>query len=231
MIAGPNGSGKSTLIELLRKNVDLGVYINADDIEANLIKKRLLHFADYSIKTNKISFISFLRKQTTLGSDDYKRLIENSISLEKNILVVQNEIIDSYIASIISDLIRHELLEASLDFSFETVMSHRSKVEFLKLANKKGYRTYLYFIATNDPIINYERIKSRVIKGGHDVSEEKVADRYKKSISLLNDGLNHASRCFVIDNTTSLQLIAEYEEGKLRFTTGQQNLWHIPIND
>lgn len=62
MIAGPNGSGKSTLIELLSKAAELGVYVNADDIEASLNKKPLLHFEDYSIKSNQRDFLSLAIK-------------------------------------------------------------------------------------------------------------------------------------------------------------------------
>jgi predicted ABC-type ATPase len=37
MIAGPNGSGKSTLTrELVARGVELGRYINADEIDASL---------------------------------------------------------------------------------------------------------------------------------------------------------------------------------------------------
>jgi predicted ABC-type ATPase len=37
MIAGPNGAGKSTLTRMLMaQGVDLGAYINADDIEHEL---------------------------------------------------------------------------------------------------------------------------------------------------------------------------------------------------
>jgi hypothetical protein len=37
MIGGPNGSGKSAILALLhQRNVPLGMYLNADDIERNL---------------------------------------------------------------------------------------------------------------------------------------------------------------------------------------------------
>jgi len=38
MFAGPNGSGKSTVFKEIRKkhDVDIGVYINADDIEKKI---------------------------------------------------------------------------------------------------------------------------------------------------------------------------------------------------
>ena len=34
MFAGPNGSGKSTLIQEVKKNYNVGIFINADEIEA-----------------------------------------------------------------------------------------------------------------------------------------------------------------------------------------------------
>ena len=89
MVAGPNGSGKSTLIELLKRSVDLGVYVNADDIEANLNKKPLLHFDDYSIKTHQTAFRSFIQKKATLGSADFKSSIANSVSIQKKYLLLK----------------------------------------------------------------------------------------------------------------------------------------------
>lgn len=210
-------SGKSTLVEMLKTLVRLGIYINADDIESNLKKKPALHFTDYSIKTTKTSFIHFLKRKETLGSKEYKIKLIELIALEQNILTIPKEYVDSYLASIIADFLRHQLLKANLDFSFETVMSHPSKLNFLKTANKKEYRTYLYFVATNDPLINYRRIKGRVLKGGHDVSEQKLKERYKRSIALFKKAILYAYRCYVFDNTISLNLIAEYQQGKLKF--------------
>ena len=56
-------------------------------------------------------------------------------------------------------------------FSFETVMSHHSKVSFLKEVKQAGFKTYLYFICTQDPEINQKRVLNRVSKGGHSVDE------------------------------------------------------------
>jgi predicted ABC-type ATPase len=36
MLAGPNGSGKSFLVPSLEKEVNLGVIVNADELEAKL---------------------------------------------------------------------------------------------------------------------------------------------------------------------------------------------------
>ncbi len=52
--------------------------------------------------------------------------------------------VNSYLAATVADFLRHQLLAARLSFTFESVMSHRSKLEFLQLAAATGYRTYLY---------------------------------------------------------------------------------------
>ena len=63
----------------------------------------------------------------------------------------RREDIDAYLASVVSDFIRHELLAGGVSFTFETVMSSVDKIEFLRKAQNQGYRTYLYFVATDDP--------------------------------------------------------------------------------
>lgn len=49
VFAGPNGSGKTTIFKgiLSEKKVQLGVYVNADDIESELNKTNELDFSIY----------------------------------------------------------------------------------------------------------------------------------------------------------------------------------------
>jgi predicted ABC-type ATPase len=47
-------------------------------------------------------------------------------------------------------------------FTFETVMSHPDRVEALEGAQSRGYRTYLYFVCTDNIDINAGRIAARV---------------------------------------------------------------------
>ena len=62
-----------------------------------------------------------------------------------------------YRAHIVPAFLRQKFLELKISFTFETVMSHRSKVELLAKARDVGYRTYLYFIATEDPTFWFKR--------------------------------------------------------------------------
>jgi len=80
-------------------------------------------------------------------------------------------------------------------------MSHRSKIHFLKNANQAGYKNYLYYISTESPIINIERVKQRVKLGGHDVALAKIETRYYNSLSNLKEAIRNTYRTFIFDNS------------------------------
>ena len=69
---------------------------------------------------------------------------------------------NSYLASVAVDFLRTRLIQARTSFTFETVMSHPDKVQILARARRAGFRTYLYFVATDDPAINISRVRNRV---------------------------------------------------------------------
>src|SRR5437868_5288441 len=95
-------------------------------------------------------------------------------------------------------------------------MSHESKVDFLKKARSKGYRTYLYFVSTAGPRINCQRVAARVEKGGHPVPDDKVISRYYKSLDLLAPAIKHTDRAYIFDNSFSeVELKLEATAAKL----------------
>lgn len=108
---------------------------------------------------------------------------------------------NSYFASVTVDFLRQKLLEQGVSFTFETVLSHRSKVELLAQAQAVGYQTYLYFVATDDPTINISRVHNRVKLGGHAVPEDRIVKRYYRSLDLLMEAIRHTNRAYVFDNS------------------------------
>lgn len=214
MFAGPNGSGKSTLIDEIRKNYDIGYYINADIIESDLNDKGYLvcsHFSS-AILTQQMweEFKSLYKEDTRFDPSVF-----DTIKITDNILTVENKL-NSYTAALIAEFFRISLIDSSSSFSFETVMSHPSKIEFLQKAKENGFKTYLYFIATQDPDININRVKIRVKKGGHDVSHTKITERYYRSLDLLKDAFMLADRAFILDSSNqSRDVILEKNEKDL----------------
>lgn len=70
--------------------------------------------------------------------------------------------VDSYLAADLAEFIRQQLLANDISFTYETVMSHESKLVFIQQAKEKNYRVYVYFVATEDPEINISRVNVRV---------------------------------------------------------------------
>ncbi len=122
--------------------------------------------------------------------------------------------VNSYHASVLSDFLRRKLVEAGVSFSFETVMSAPDKVDLLRDARTAGFRTYLYYVATEDPAINVGRVATRVSQGGHDVPADKIVARYTRSLGLLGDALRHTDRAFLFDNSgTEMIFVGELTAG------------------
>jgi predicted ABC-type ATPase len=140
---------------------------------------------------------------------------------------------NSYYASVLADFIRRMALASSKSFSFETVMSARDKVDLLQEAQGRGFRTYLYYIATEDPAINIQRVKNRVAEGGHDVPEEKIVSRYHRSLGLLRDAIWHSHRAFLFDTSEDQPwYFAEAEDGtSIELKSDEMPNWFQPIWD
>lgn len=204
MFAGPNGSGKSTLIKEINKDL-LGFYVNADDIERKLNGTKFIDCNNYlPILVHQADWEKF---KPIIIAQDRRATPEilNSIKITDGILTTESTI-GSYTAALIAEFLRFILLECDNTFSFETVMSHKSKVCFLKKAKAKGFKIYLYFISTRDPSINVDRVRIRKNKGGHDVDENKIINRYYNSIELLSQAFVNADRAYIFDNSTDNQV-------------------------
>lgn len=179
----------------------LGVYINADEIEKKIKAGSELNFRDFNVSPDSRGFIEFLSRHPVLKKSSIANDVIARLSLRGSVLHLNGVVFDSYLASAISDYIRQQLLDARISFTFETVMSDRSKIELLAQAREKGYRVYVYYIATDDPEINVSRVEARYRGGGHGVAPIKVRERYKRSLDLLVEAIRLSHRAFVFDNS------------------------------
>lgn len=211
MFGGPNGSGKSTVLDELRKSW-LGIYVNADDIEREWKRDGFLDLSQFELNDDAAhSVLPFFESSPLVGPE---RLAAAQVLTVGPRVSIQGLEVNSYLAAAAADFIRHELLAAGKSFTFESVMSHRGKVDFLKRAQQEGYRSYLYFIATDDPEINVARVEQRVQLGGHPVARDRIIDRYHKSIALLEDAVSATHRAYIFDNSGDRHvLLAEITAG------------------
>ena len=123
------------------------------------------------------------------------------LGFEAGRLIFSDVEANSYFASVAADFLRKKLMEQKSSFTLETVMSHKSKVDLLAQAQALGYRTYLYFVATDDPAINISRVLNRVKLGGHAVPGDRIEKRYHRSLSLLLEAIRHSHRAYIFDNS------------------------------
>lgn len=168
VFAGPNGSGKTSLFYGLKndpKIINKQRHINPDYLNS----LEILDFNQFGLKVEENNL-----KNCITSSTFYKKseININDISIKNNRLEIINR--NSYIGAILADFLRNSLLQ--LDerlFSYETVLSHYSKIDFLKKAKNNGWSIYLYFVSTNDVEINCARVLDRISKGGHSVPRKK----------------------------------------------------------
>ncbi len=225
MFAGPNGSGKSTIKAVIRPEL-LGVYVNPDEIEKEIHEFDFLDLTHYQVHTGASEILSFFHESQLLA---YAGLLDDAKGLHfcDDKLSFFNVSVNSYFASVSADFIRHKLLERGISFTFETVMSSVDKIHFLHKAKQRGFRTYLYFVATEDPSINISRIQNRVRLGGHSVPDDKVIARYARSLGLLLDAVAYTDRAYIFDNSShSITWLAEVTDGRtLTMQTDSMPAW------
>ncbi len=214
VFAGPNGSGKTTIINSLRSEIGFGIYVNADDIEANLKESKVLLFNSYNLKVTENQIHTFFRDSQFAPVLRNENDLWEMLHLKDNVLHV-NTYIDSYLAADLAEFIRQQLLENDISFTYETVMSHVSKLNFLNKAREKDFRIYLYYVATEDPEINISRVNVRVALNGHDVNSDRIRNRYFKSLKQLKPAIKLSHRAYIWDNSSSASiLIAEITDGE-----------------
>lgn len=229
MFAGPNGSGKSVLKSYLSPKL-LGVYLNPDEIQRDIERSGFLDFRVFGVSASKEEAIGFFQGSELLGREQILSQVGKLAYIDGR-LDFSRVSMNAYFAAVVVDFLRRKLIENRMDFTFETVMSHPGKVELLAEARAKGYRTYLYYVATDDPQINISRVQNRVATGGHDVPSDKIEERYHRSLALLMKAIANSDRAYIFDNSTDSAngeqtWLAEVTGGKeMEFKTKQIRAW------
>ena len=111
----------------------------------------------------------------------------------------------------------HSLAEKNLNFAFETTLSGRSYISFLKALKKKGYSINIFFLWIPNPELAIIRIKDRVVSGGHDVPAVDVKRRFHRGLyNFLTHYRKLADTWLLFDNSGGVpQLIARDRNSKI----------------
>lgn len=230
IFAGPNGSGKSTLFHEFSKNYNTGFFINADILEKRLAESGLIDLKEIGLDATQDDLDAFmtLDSSKTLFNKAAEEGHVIDIFVKENFIVDASKETHSYEGAFIASFIRHLLIAQNKSFSFETVMSHTSKIDEIRQVVSLGYNAYLYFVCIDSPEVNVSRVNNRVEKGGHEVAEDKIIDRYYRTLENLHLALPHCYRAYLFDNSGKEQLlIAEVYKGSMELKTDKLPNWFI----
>jgi predicted ABC-type ATPase len=96
----------------------------------------------------------------------------------------------------------NEHLRKAESFAIETTLAGKNYLRMMIDAKRGGFEIVLVYIGTENVEINLARINNRVLAGGHDVPEEDVRRRYKRSFENLPIAMERADHTILFDNST-----------------------------
>ncbi len=96
-------------------------------------------------------------------------------------------------------------LEASIDayqtVGVETVLSTPKYRRLVEQAKRKHFEIWFTYVVLDNPLRNVERVRARVAGGGHNVPEDKIVERYHRSLEQMSWFLAAADRALIYDNS------------------------------
>lgn len=88
-----------------------------------------------------------------------------------------------------------------LDFVFETTLGGRTITGLLERAASLGIEVRMWYVGLSSPEHHIARVRARVAKGGHDIPESRIRERYDASRLNLIRLLPSLSELWVYDNS------------------------------
>lgn len=99
-------------------------------------------------------------------------------------------------------LLAEEFIKRSESFLVETTLSGNTYTRMMRTAKEHGFYVVFVFVGTENLEINFQRVRDRVAKGGHDVPEEDQRRRYERSFRNMRQAFAIADRVILYDNST-----------------------------
>ena len=94
------------------------------------------------------------------------------------------------------------LLDRKADFAIETTLATRSLIKMVQHAQKSGYSVTVLFFWLNSQELAIERVKARVLAGGHNIPEDVIRRRYIAGLRyFFEDYMPIVDRWILADNS------------------------------
>ncbi|CAN5853822.1 hypothetical protein BH11GEM2_BH11GEM2_35690 [soil metagenome] len=136
-------------------------------------------------------------------------------------------------------LLQHAITNG-LDYTFETTLGGTTIVRMLGDAIDTGLQVHVAYVGLQSPEMHIARVRARVARGGHDIPEEKIRERYDKSRQHLIEVLPRLSSLDLYDNSIEsppeqarpeLRPLLRMEDGKIVYLDPPLSIpdWAKPV--
>jgi predicted ABC-type ATPase len=107
----------------------------------------------------------------------------------------------------------HASIDAHQSIGVETVLSTDKYRRLVRAAQKRGFEIRLVYEILQSPDLNVERVRTRVLKGGHGVPAGKIRERWDRSLRQLPWFLKEADWALLLDNSKELRVVGRKSSG------------------
>jgi predicted ABC-type ATPase len=95
-----------------------------------------------------------------------------------------------------------------LSYAFETTLGGATMTRLLLKATSRGQAVRIWYVGLATPELHIRRVRERVARGGHDIPEGKIRERWLSSRENLIRLLPHVAELAVYDNSHPADLFA-----------------------
>jgi predicted ABC-type ATPase len=208
VLAGPNGAGKSTLYDLR-----LSRYVGAPFVNADRIQKGELH------------------DQSMQGAYAAARIAEER--RRRHLAEGTSFVTDAPTLAALAAPRGGSSPSGTAQRRTESTFSHPSKLALVDDAKAAGFRVIVHHVGVRSAALSIARVASRVRDGGHDVSGDKVVERFERNQPLIRDAVLRADRAFVYDNSVAArppQFLIEFRDGHVHRIDAEVAPWAMKLN-
>jgi predicted ABC-type ATPase len=130
-------------------------------------------------------------------------------------------------------------IESRTNFNFETTLGGATITRLLTKAHANGLRVRVWYCGLRDAELHIARVRARVLRGGHDIAEQKIRERFDASRNNLCSILPSLDELMVYDNsedadphsgrTPSPVQLLHFRAGKILNLASTMPAWAKPI--
>ena len=131
-----------------------------------------------------------------------------------------------------ADARRAALVASGMSFVSETVFSHPSKIALIENAQAAGYVVVLLVVCMDQPERLLARVHQRVSEGGHSVPDQRILERYPRTLANLKIAVRQADMAMLYDNPGDVREKAERFAGPVRIAVCRKEntrILHQPL--